>query len=481
MKEVATPDATPGSLKDSPRTVAKNGRPKAAADPSDKAGGGAGQAARKRREKPAKQPKPWADFPLFWHCRGYWCVKRDGRQIAYTADWKESYDRYTKDEEARAKGQTAPSLMARGHELHEAVVLFLRRQRQRYDDGEISDVQLAKYRAELERFEELMGGTLRLTRLCTEESPKLFRKVREAAIERGLVVAERHIYYVKACLEMAAKRGLMPPAYYGDSFEKPTAEQRARHKLKLEQEHGERAWSAAELRAIVQGAYRKGEHLLAQVLLGLNVGFGADDCALLRDRMLDRELRLIKDAYRGKTLRKRVCPMWPITLWAIDRSRSIRMNNPRDKKDADRVFLTENGFPVARKLTTLDEKGRVLRTSRVDAVNLAYRRMIRKLEEKSARFASQKDPHPPLKLRKYRAGFYTLRAMFRTLAVGCGVDNDLIAVIKGQKFARAVDEYYLRGDLRAKLFGVVEHVYWELFGGWAIAAPWSLWPRQINE
>lgn len=454
MKEIATPDATTGS------------------DTKNKA--------IRLRKTPPSQQKPFPDFPLNWHKRGYWRVKKNGKEIRYEADWQASYQRYLKDKEAWEKGELAPSQVSRGHMLQEAIDLFMDRQLERMDAGEISDVQLAKYRKEMDVLRELVDPQMRLSRFCGDEAPALFARIRDAAIKRGLVVAERHIYYVRKMFDFATKRGLMPPAYYGENFDKPSASLVARKKIEVEQKHGERAWSIDELRDIVHRAWETNIHLFAQTMLGLNCGFGADDCALLRESMLERDKRLIR-AYRGKTFRKRICPLWIETLDAIDASRADRPE-PADPQMSDRIFLTKQGLPVARKFVLRDEHGRPRQTGRLDSIRLRFERLLDGLDEEARVVETMskraKISRPKMRYHRFKVGFYTLRAMFRSLAVGCGVDHDLIAVVKGQKFARPVDEYYLRGDLRAELFRVTDHVYWALFAGWSRPTPWSLWPRQ---
>lgn len=417
--------------------------------------------ARRARIAPARQEKPYPGFPLFWHARGYWCCKRDGRQINYTSDWKESLSRFEADEKARKNGAAVPSLTLRGYTVDDAKDLFLTAQLDRHTDEKIGDVQMVKYRKECTEFADVVGRQTRLLKLCGEGAPAIFRKAVQAAMARGLIVAERHVCYVRKMLEVAAKRGYMPPPNYGESFDPPTPEQVARAKIEEERLHGERAWSVNEIREIVAGCHRHSPQLFAQCLLGINCGFGADDCSLLEGRNIDRDRGLIR-AHRGKTLRKRVSPYWPVTLWAIHQVRWGRPPvKPRKKEWADRIFLTDQGKPVVQKHRGTDDNGLLNSASRTDTVAQAFDGVLEKLE-----------------LKRYKTGFYTLRAMFRSAAVGCGVDNDLIAVIKGQKFQRPVDEYYLRGDLRSMLFKVTDHVFDYFFRGWQEPWPWqSKWPR----
>lgn len=537
MSNAATPAATPESLNANHNGHAPQGKGHA---PERSAA-----SAKRVRETPPRQEKPFPDFPLFWHTRGYWACKRNGRQIAYCADWKEAYKRHLQDEDLRTRGEEPAARDRSAYTVRDAINVFLTRQAERMEAGEIQDVQLAKYRRRCEQFGEDVGLTTRLRRLAGDDGPELFSRAHKAAMARGLVAADQYVFYIRAMCTLAEKRGLMPPPFYGESFEPPTAAQTARAKIAEEQEHGERAWGVEELRTIVSAAAEFSPHLYAQVLLGLNCAFGADDCAIMRETWIDRKRNLIR-GYRGKNTRKRICPIWPVTLAAIDASRQARADaeiKPAREEWANRVFLTENGFPVARKVTKLDDNGLVKSTSRVDSIQQNFVRMLERAEFKGAieqawdcltrtpratkgrgRRAAAFDlaaitsieqvrallgrfglPGPktadrkqlakagiadertfdaakaalearvldaglderPLKLIKRKCGFYTLRAMFRSLAVGCGVDRDLISVIKGQKFALAVDEYYLRGDLRGKLCLVSEHVFAELFGGWS--------------
>src|SRR5687768_13891714 len=104
MKSDATPDATPPPSRQGEGT------------------GGARPARTKQRgTPPPRQEKPWADFPLTWHSRGYWCKKIDGQQVRYTQDWKESYDLWRTDEDARKKGSAVPSLAVATYTVRDAV------------------------------------------------------------------------------------------------------------------------------------------------------------------------------------------------------------------------------------------------------------------------------------------------------------------------------------------------------------------------
>jgi integrase len=400
-----------------------------------------------------KSPKPFPDFPLFWHSRGYWCVKRAGKQIAYTANWKESYEQFVKDEQARSRGEQSASPAK--HTLGNAVNLFLTRQIDRFKSGEISDVQLAKYRFELAGVETDVDGSrerqpgklelgmplnTRLIDLIGDQAPMIFSRARAIAMDRGLSACERHIICVRAMLDYAHRTLRLPAPNYGDCFDKPKSAQlrKARHARALK--FGERAWNNAELRKIVAAAAKlRSARLYAAILLALNVGYQAADVAVLPEGEIDHEHKLLKMP-RAKNGMRRVSPLWDETYEAL--MRLIRSRPKAAKPEyAKLIFLLPNGQPCTRVVRKLDSKGNLNKVTRIDALNLAYKRLLEKLE-----------------LERHGAGFNSLRAMFRTACTGASPDPDLVAVITGRAVSRPVDEFYLRGDMREKLFAVVKHV-----------------------
>src|SRR6476661_7020414 len=99
--------------------------------------------------KVQKPEKTWPDFHIYCHPRGYWMCKRGGVEWRYEADAHKSYQRYIKDEGARLEGTQAVAIRRR-YLLKDAVNLYLTRQKRKHDDGELSAVQFAKCRLELQ-------------------------------------------------------------------------------------------------------------------------------------------------------------------------------------------------------------------------------------------------------------------------------------------------------------------------------------------
>lgn len=125
------------------------------------------------------------------------------------------------------------------------------------------------------------------------------------------------------------------PVKFGPAFRKPSRSvlRRERHKK------GKRLFSAVEIRCMLGAA---GPQLRAMILLGINCGFGNNDCAMLSIEDLDLDRAFIEFP-RPKTGIRRRCPLWPKTVEALT---SVLQQRPRAKqnKDAQRVFITKYGF-----------------------------------------------------------------------------------------------------------------------------------------
>src|SRR5262249_11232054 len=140
---------------------------------------------------------------------------------------------------------------------------------------------------------------------------------------------------------------------------------------------------AEQLRALI-GAAR--QPLKAMILLGINAAFGNMDCAALPLSAVNLDTGWL-DYPRPKTGISRRCPLWPETAEAIREVLAARPS-PKDKADAERVFLRESGLRWVR------EEG-----ARKDDVAKAFGQLLKRL-----------------KMHRARVGFYTLRHVFRTVA-----------------------------------------------------------------
>lgn len=404
---------------------------------------------------------PFEPFPLTWHSRGYWMKKRHGRELRFTRDAQESYDQWRDVLDREKRGERATS--RKRYTLKDAVNLYLTRQKTRFDEGDLSPAQFTKCRFELQ--EQLPAAVAISVPLSdfNAESPddprpgRLFGKIRAKAIARGLQAAHRHIVLVRAALNYAARKHLMRAPDYGDDFDPPTQSRIDRARNELDEIHGERSWSIEELQTILQAAAALAEpretakgvkpprnpHLYAQILLGLFAAFGSDDCSALPESKLRRK-EMVHAFPRAKNGRPR-CAYLPQRVWdAIDVSLAYR-TGPATDDAAHLVFRTANGTRSNAAGQETDALG-LKRIGRNDTIGKNFQRLVERAG-----------------LSKHRAGFKTLRAMCRTMLVGAGLSDDIIAVIMGRRFRHPVDEYYLRGELRAELVKAADHIERQLF------------------
>jgi len=407
---------------------------------------------------PAKPEKPWPDFPLYWHQRGYWMCKRQRREYRYEADPHASYARYLKDKEIWDAG-AVPAQPMKGYLLADAINQFLSRQQNRLADGAINSRQFARYRKELEKhLLQAVPKTTRLQDFASDRAPSLFRRIRATARAKGLESCRIHVTAVRAMLDHAARKRMMMAPDYGEDFDPPTVKQFRDQRNVERAEHGDRAWGIDELGAILVAAKKYDPHLYAQILVGLNLAYSAADVAAMTEGVIDRKTRLVRFP-RVKTGIDRIGVLWPETLRAIDASLRVKPK-PASREYAKLLFLSPTGLPCVRRKEHFDKSNVLERVVRIDAINLDFKRMLERMD------AKRRKGNPDLKapdLKRHKTGFNTLRAMFRSLAVGAHQDPDAIAIVMGRQFARPIDEWYIRADLREKLEALSEHVRSQVF------------------
>jgi hypothetical protein len=404
-----------------------------------------------------KPELPWPGFPLYWHPRGYWMCRRNGEAWNYEADANESYRRFVIDEENLRKGVAAEQ-PAKRFTLSDAVNLYLTRQKRRMDDGEIGKLQFAKCRGELMTWLPLAVKLSTPLTAFRSTSPddygpaKLFASIRSKAIARGLDAGHRHITIVRAALNYAAGKRLMALPDFGDDFDPPSQSRIERGRRDRDQKQGERAWTVAELRKMIAEAKRmasgrgaaKNLHIEAQILLALFAALGSDDLSAMTESELDRKHGIVK-RFRAKNGKPSIAALPPEAWAAIDVSIAARAK-PSTDDAAGLLFRTSTGRRCNAAPTSDDDKGILKRVGRNDTIGKNFQRFAKRIG-----------------LQKPRAGFKTLRAMCRTLMTGAGVDEDIRAAIMGRKLRYAADEYYLRGDLREKLFYARDVIHDQLF------------------
>lgn len=414
------------------------------------------------RKEIAKPDKPWEGFPLYWHPRGYWMKKYLGIELRYEADADKSFERWEIDKKRMDDGDGAAQVRRR-FLLKDAINLYLTRQKQQMDDGEISPGRFAKCRAELEHHLPKSVATkipldaFRATSPLDDGPSRRFRAIRAKAISRGLNAAVKHIIIVRATLDYAVERKLMLPPDYGDSFNPPSQSRIDKERHERDAEHGDRLWDSGEIRKILGEADRVGRErktsrgikppynadIKAQILLALFAGFGSDDCSAVPENAVNFKTGVVKFP-RVKNGRPRLVILPKLALDAI--RWSIKHREPAsDEAFARLLFRTAGGSKCNIAASESDDKG-VKRVGRNDTIGKNFTRLLKRIG-----------------LNKYRTGFKTLRACCRTMLVGSGVNDDVVAVIMGRKFNRPVDDFYIRGELRSEMFKASKHIESVLF------------------
>jgi integrase len=205
--------------------------------------------------------------------------------------------------------------------------------------------------------------------------PDDFRAVRAKWAERmGPWSLDRYVQAVRTMFNFAVKhRLILREPFYGDAFRKSTeADKRGKARDKS-RERGERVFTPAELRFILDNAEGP---LRAMVLLALNGGMYARDVAALREGDIRREGRLwVVDFAREKTGGVPwKFPLWPETRAAIDAALAQRPK-ARDAADGDLVFVTIHGRRWVREHTRR-EGPKIKASASVDAVAQEFDKLL---------------------------------------------------------------------------------------------------------
>ena len=126
------------------------------------------------------------------------------------------------------------------------------------------------------------------------------------------------------------------PARYGPGFAPPSAKTFRKHRAA----QGAKLFTAAEIRQLLGTA---GVQLRAMILLGINCGFGNQDCGMLPLSALDLDGGWV-DFPRPKTGISRRGPLWPETVAALREAIAQRPEPPQEEA-AGLVFVTTRGRP----------------------------------------------------------------------------------------------------------------------------------------
>jgi len=280
-----------------------------------------------------KPAKPYPDFPLFAHATRRWAKKIRGK-LHYFGPWDDpegALEKYLDQKDDLYAGRK-PRQAKEGLTLRDLLNRFLTAKQSLVDTGEIVPRTFKDYHATCKTLGEAFGLTRVVEDLDSDDFEQLRRKLAE---NRGPVALGNEIQRVRVVFKYAYDAGLIDrPVRYGPTFKRPSK----RVLRKERNANGPRMFEADEIKRMLGAASLP---LRAMILLGINCGFGNNDCATLPRDAPDLDGGWI-DYARPKTGVKRRCPLWPETVAAL---REAIDRRPETKGDAgvDLVFVTKYG------------------------------------------------------------------------------------------------------------------------------------------
>lgn len=372
---------------------------------------------RKGSDRP---PKPYPDFPLgahpggMWqkkilgkiHYFGRWGRRVKGKMVRLESDgWKEALDIYKAQADDLHAGRTPRvNKTGDGLTLAELSNRFLTAKQRKLTAGEITQATFRDYRA----VTNLLISEFGSQRLVDDLAADDFELLRDhMAKSLGPTRLGNVIGRVKSVFKYGYEAGIIERSMrYGPEFVKPSAAVLRRHKAK----NGERMLEADQLRQLLDAAPAP---LKAMLMLGVNCGFIAKDCADLPLEALDLAGGWVSFP-RPKTGVPRRCALWPETKEAIKAAIDER---PEPRHDAAKglVFLTTRGRPW-------------LSRGIANPITVAVLDLMKGAG-----------------VHRKGIGFATLRHVFRTAADGCR-DQVAINLIMGHSDATMAGIYRERID-----------------------------------
>ena len=380
--------------------------------------------------KVAETPrKPRKNFPLWPHPSGQWAKKINGNTY-YFGRWSDpdgAEEKYKAERDDLMAGRIPRDRQPGGCTIQALCEKFLEQKKARLPTGEISQRSIDDY----DRTCAKITCSFSENRLVEDLTPDDFARLRgEMAENYGPVRLGNEVIRIRCVFKFAFDWGLIAtPVRYGGGFSKPKAAVLRRER----QKKGKRMFTPEQIRAVLDKANKP---MKAMMLLGINCGFGNEDCATLPLDVLDLKRGWV-DYARPKTAVERACPLWEETIAALKDYLADRPK-PASKEFEGLVFLTQTGLgwsdgtrrnPVTKEFTKLLEK---------------------------------------LKIKRLGLSFYALRHTFYTAGEYCR-DKDALEYIMGHAADGAdMRPFYREETWISRLRAIVKHVHrWVFEAGYA--------------
>ena len=204
---------------------------------------------------------------------------------------------------------------------------FLTEKQRLLNSGELSKRTFKEYKETCDRVVEAFG----LNRTVSTLRPADFSNLRASIAEKwGPVRLGNEVGRIRGVFKYAYEADLIEkPIKFGPNFKKPNAKTLRQHRAS----QPEKFFEASEVRSMLSVAPPA---LKAMILLGVNCGFGPNDCGLLKKNFVDLNAGFV-DYARSKTGALRRNPLWPETVAAIQTALS--------PASEEHVFVTARGNP----------------------------------------------------------------------------------------------------------------------------------------
>lgn len=390
-----------------------------------------------KRQAAAKPEKPYPGFPLFPHSNGLWAKKVRGR-LHYFGPWRDpdaalqrwldQRDDLMAGRRPRKKGD--PDALT----LADLVNRYLTAKRDAVAAGEITGLTFRNVYGSMAMLIDHFGKDRVVTDLLPEDFSG-YRAKLAAGYAPSRVAVE--VGQTKALLNWGfASRVLEKPVLTGPDF-RALPEKAVRRLKAANGGNGPKMFERAEVRRLIDQAKPA---MKCMVLLGINCGFGNNDCATLTQSAVDLDGGWI-DHPRPKTGAERRCPLWPETLQSLREAIAARPG-PQDPRYADLVFLRPSGVPWVQFHPHPTKPGVQIE---YDCIRHVFSRLLKRL-----------DLHRPGR------GFYALRHTHRTVSdetCDAVAANYIMGHVDGSMAA-----HYRERIADERLQRVADHVHAWLYG-----------------
>lgn len=376
------------------------------------------------KAKPAtKLVKPRPDFPLFPHATGRWAKKVLGKleyfgKVANDPKGEKAYAQWLDDKDELLAGRKPRRKMQGGLTVEQLCVRFLTAKENRRDAGELSADSFSDYL----RACKIISATFGRKRLVDDLRAEDFESLRASLSKQyGVCRLGNTVGRVRSVFKYGYESGLIEkPMRFGPEFKKPTKRIMRKHR----QKGGERMFEADQIRTLLDAA---DQPLKAMILLGINCGFGNNDCGTLPMSALDLVGGWINYP-RPKTSVERRCPLWPETVAAIKDAIACRPA-ASDERHNGFVFITKFGHSWAKEIgfvqVDIDAGKETKVTGDSGPITKEFRKLIDRVDATEIDEAKKSRRKPAAKIYRRGIGFYALRHTFETIG---GESLDQVAV-----------------------------------------------------